>query len=162
MPIFKPDEFLLNILPKKRLLGIDHGTKTLGIAVSNSDWTIATAVSTIKRKKLKSDIQQLISIFDQYEITGLVIGWPLNMDGSVGPRCDSVRDFTISLLSIVDLPVLLQDERLSTMAVERPMINEDLSRKKRKLRKDYLAASWILQTALDGLQKKNVVIYFYE
>ena len=154
MPIFKPDEFLLNILPKKRLLGIDHGTKTLGIAVSNSDWTIATAVSTIKRNKLKSDIQQLISIFDQYEITGLVMGWPLNMDGSVGPRCDSVRDFTLSLLSIVDLPVLLQDERLSTMAVERPMINEDLSRKKRKLRKDYLAASWILQTALDGLQKK--------
>ena len=154
MPIFKPDEFLLNILPKKRLLGIDHGTKTLGIAVSNSDWTIATAVSTIKRKKLKSDIKQLISIFDQYEITGLVMGWPLNMDGSVGPRCDSVRDFTISMLSIVDLPVLLQDERLSTMAVERPMINEDLSRKKRKLRKDYLAASWILQTALDGLQKR--------
>ena len=154
MPIFKPDEFLLNILPKKRLLGIDHGTKTLGIAVSNSDWTIATAVSTIKRNKLKSDIQQLISIFDQYEITGLVMGGPLNMDGSVGPRCDSVRDFIISLLSIVDLPVLLQDERLSTMAVERPMINEDLSRKKRKLRKDYLAASWILQTALDGLQKK--------
>ena len=154
MPIFKPDEFLLNILPKKRLLGIDHGTKTLGIAVSNSDWTIATAVSTIKRKKLKSDIKQLISIFDQYEITGLVMGWPLNMDGSVGPRCDSVRDFIISLLSIVDLPVLLQDERLSTMAVERPMINEDLSRKKRKLRKDYLAASWILQTALDGLQKR--------
>ena len=154
MPIFKPDEFLLNILPKKRLLGIDHGTKTLGIAVSNSDWTIATAVSTIKRNKLKSDIKQLISIFDQYEITGLVMGWPLNMDGSVGPRCDSVRDFIISLMSIVDLPVLLQDERLSTMAVERPMINEDLSRKKRKLRKDYLAASWILQTALDGLQKK--------
>ena len=154
MPIFKPDEFLLNILPKKRLLGIDHGTKTLGIAVSNSDWTIATAVSTIKRNKLKSDIQQLISIFDQYEITGLVMGWPLNMDGSIGPRCDSVRDFIISLLSIVDLPVLLQDERLSTMAVERPMISEDLSRKKRKLRKDYLAASWILQTALDGLQKR--------
>ena len=65
MPIFKPDEFLLNILPKKRLLGIDHGTKTLGIAVSNSDWTIATAVSTIKRNKLNSDIKQLISIFDQ-------------------------------------------------------------------------------------------------
>ena len=154
MPIFKPDEFLLNILPKKRLLGIDHGTKTLGIAVSNSDWTIATSVSTIKRNKLNSDIKQLISIFDQYQITGLVMGWPLNMDGSIGPRCDSVRDFIISLLSIVDLPVLLQDERLSTMAVERPMINEDLSRKKRKLRKDYLAASWILQTALDGLQKK--------
>ena len=154
MPIFKPDEFLLNILPKKRLLGIDHGTKTLGIAVSNSDWTIATSVSTIKRNKLNSDIKQLISIFDQYQITGIVMGWPLNMDGSVGPRCDSVRDFIISLLSIVDLPVLLQDERLSTMAVERPMINEDLSRKKRKLRKDYLAASWILQTALDGLQKR--------
>ena len=154
MPIFKPDEFLLNILPKKRLLGIDPGTKTLGIAVSNSDWTIASPVSTIKRNKLKTDINHLISIFNQYEITGLVMGWPINMDGSIGPRCDSVRDFTISLMNVFDLPVLLQDERLSTMAVERPMITQDLSRKKRKSRKDYLAASWILQTALDGLQKK--------
>ena len=77
------------------------------------------------------------------------------MDGTIGPRCDSVRDFIISLMNIVDLPVLLQDERLSTMAVERPMITQDLSRKKRKSRKDYLAASWILQTALDGLQKKR-------
>ena len=83
------------------------------------------------------------------------MGWPLNMDGTIGPRCDSVRDFIISLMNIVDLPVLLQDERLSTMAVERPMITQDLSRKKRKSRKDYLAASWILQTALDGLQKKR-------
>ncbi|MBL6851203.1 MAG: Holliday junction resolvase RuvX [Candidatus Puniceispirillales bacterium] len=154
MPIFKLDEFLLNILPKKRLLGIDPGTKTLGIAVSNSDWTIASPVTTIKRNKLKSDISELITIFDKYEITGLVMGWPLNMDGSMGPRCDSVRDFTRSLMDVVDMPVLLQDERMSTMAIEKPMIFSDMSRKKRKSRKDYLAASWILQTALDVLQKK--------
>jgi len=103
MPIFKPDEFLLNILPKKRLLGIDHGTKTLGIAISNSDMTVASPIKTIKRDKLKSDLSKLISIFDEYDITGLVMGWPLNMDGSVGHRCDSVRDFTNSVLKKRDL-----------------------------------------------------------
>ena len=102
MPIFKPDEFLLNILPKKRLLGIDHGTKTLGIAISNSDMTVASPIKTIKRDKLKSDLSKLISIFDEYDITGLVMGWPLNMDGSVGPRCDSVRDFTKKFLDHFD------------------------------------------------------------
>ena len=154
MPIFKLDEFFLNILPKKRLIGIDPGTKTIGVAVSNTDLTVASPITTIKRKKISSDINELILIANHYDIAGLVMGWPLNMDGSIGPRCDSVRDFTISLMNVVDLPVLLQDERLSTMAVERPMITQDLSRKKRKSRKDYLAASWILQTALDGLQKK--------
>ena len=154
MPIFKPDEFLLNILPKKRLLGIDHGTKTLGIAISNSDMTVASPIKTIKRDKLRSDITKLISIFDEYKITGLVIGWPLNMDGSVGPRCDSVRDFTNSVLKIRDLPVLLQDERMSTMAIEKPMITADMTRKQRSLRTDKLAACWILQTALDVLKKK--------
>ena len=134
MPIFKPDEFLLNILPKKRLLGIDHGTKTLGIAISNSDMTVASPIKTIKRDKLKSDISKLISIFDEYKITGLVMGWPLNMDGSVGPRCDSVRDFTNSVLKNRDLPVLLQDERMSTMAIEKPMITADMTRKQKKFK----------------------------
>ena len=154
MPIFKPDEFLLNILPKKRLLGIDHGTKTLGIAISNSDMTVASPIKTIKRDKLKSDLSKLISIVDDYDITGLVMGWPLNMDGSVGPRCDSVRDFTNNVLKKRDLPVLLQDERMSTMAIEKPMITADMTRKQRSLRNDQLAACWILQTALDVLKKK--------
>ena len=82
------------------------------------------------------------------------MGWPLNMDGSIGPRCDSVRDFTKSILVINDFPIFFQDERMSTMAVERPMISEDMTRKKRSSRTDQLAACWILQTALDGLQKK--------
>ena len=82
------------------------------------------------------------------------MGWPLNMDGSIGPRCDSVRDFTKSILVVNDFPILFQDERMSTMAVERPMINEDMTRNKRSSRTDQLAACWILQTALDGLQKK--------
>ena len=154
MPIFKPDEFLLNILPKKRLLGVDPGTKTLGIAVSDSDLTVASPILTIKRKKLGSDINELIFILKKYNITGIIIGWPLNMDGSVGPRCDSVRDFIKSLLEIKDIPILLQDERMSTMAVEKPMIKANLTRKKRGFRTDQLAACWILQTALDGLQKK--------
>ena len=154
MPIFKPDEFLLNIQPKKRILGIDPGTKTLGIAVSNSELTVASPILTIKRKKLKLDIDDLIVIFKDYNITGIVIGWPINMDGSIGPRCDSVRDFIKSLLKVVNLPILLQDERMSTMAIEKPMIKANLTRKKRVSRTDQLAACWILQTALDGLQKK--------
>ncbi len=154
MPIFKLDEFLLNILPKKRLLGIDPGTKTLGIAVSNTDLTVASPIKTIKRKKLSSDINELMSVFNHYDIAGLIMGWPLNMDGSIGPRCDSVRDFTKSILKVKDLPIFFQDERMSTMAIERPMINEDMTRKKRSVRTDHLAACWILQTTLDGLQKK--------
>ena len=154
MPIFKPDEFLLNILPKKRLLGIDPGTKTLGIAVSDSNLMVASPITTIKRKKINIDIRELLILVEEYTIAGIVIGWPLNMDGSIGPRCDSVRDFIKSLLNIKDFPVLLQDERMSTMAIEKPMIKADLSRKKRSSRTDQLAACWILQSALDGLQKK--------
>ena len=154
MPIFKLDEFLLNILPKKRLLGIDPGTKTLGIAVSNTDLTVASPIKTIKRKKLSSDINELMSVLNHYDIAGLIMGWPLNMDGSIGPRCDSVRDFTKSILKVKDLPIFFQDERMSTMAIERPMIDEDMTRKKRSARTDHLAACWILQTTLDGLQKK--------
>lgn len=154
MPIFKSDEFLFNILPKKRLLGIDPGTKTLGIAVSDSNLMVASPITTIKRKKINIDIRELLILVEEYTIAGIVIGWPLNMDGSIGPRCDSVRDFVKSLLNIKDLPVLLQDERMSTMAIEKPMIKADLSRKKRSSRTDQLAACWILQSALDGLQKK--------
>ena len=154
MPIFKPDEFLLNILPKKRLLGIDPGSKTLGIAVSDSNLIVASPILTIKRKKIRSDVNELIIILKEYDITGIVIGWPINMDGSLGPRCDSVRDFIKSFIEIKDIPILLQDERMSTLAIEKPMINADLSRKKRAIRTDQLAACWILQTALDGLQKK--------
>ena len=154
MPIFKLDEFFLNILPIKRLIGIDPGTKTIGVAVSNTDLTVASPITTIKRKKISSDINELILIANHYDIAGLVMGWPLNMDGSIGPRCDSVRDFTKSILVVNDFPIFFQDERMSTMAVERPMINEDMTRKKRSSRTDQLAACWILQTALDGLQKK--------
>ena len=154
MPIFKPDEFLLNVLPKKRLLGIDPGSKTLGIAVSDSNLMVASPIITIKRKKINIDIRELLVLVEEYTISGIVVGWPLNMDGSIGPRCDSVRDFIKSLLNIKDLPVLLQDERMSTMAIEKPMIKADLSRKKRSSRTDQLAACWILQSALDGLQKK--------
>ena len=154
MPIFKPDEFLLNILPKRRLLGIDPGTKTLGIAVSDSNLMVASPITTIKRKKINIDIRELLILVEEYTIAGIVIGWPLNMDGTIGPRCDSVRDFIKSLLNIKDFPVLLQDERMSTMAIEKPMIKADLSRKKRSSRTDQLAACWILQSALDGLQKK--------
>ena len=154
MPIFKPDEFLLNVLPKKRLLGIDPGSKTLGIAVSDSNLMVASPIITIKRKKINIDIRELLVLVEEYTISGIVVGWPLNMDGTIGPRCDSVRDFIKSLLNIKDFPVLLQDERMSTMAIEKPMIKADLSRKKRSSRTDQLAACWILQSALDGLQKR--------
>ena len=88
-------------------------------------------------------------IKDEGNIGGMVIGWPLNMDGTTGPRCDSIRDFTHAMLKLQDFPVIFQDERLSTAAVERAMVDADMTRQKRHLRRDALAATWILQSALD-------------
>jgi putative Holliday junction resolvase len=94
-------------------------------------------------------MEKLNALALEHEIGGLVIGWPLNMDGSMGQRCDSVRDFTYALLRLKDWPVLWQDERLSTVSVERAMVDADMTRQKRSERRDALAATWILQSALD-------------
>jgi putative Holliday junction resolvase len=151
MPVLPLQELRAALVLGQRLLGLDLGEKTIGVAVSDSLLSVATAVSTIRRKKLAPDLAALRQIMTERNVGGLVIGLPLNMDGSEGPRCQSVRQFARNLLAQGDLPVAFWDERLSTMAVTRPMLEADLSRGKRARAVDTLAATYILQGALDAL-----------
>lgn len=150
MTICKIDTFREVVGPNHRLIGLDVGKKTIGLATCDADWNVATPHSILWRQKFTPDMEKLFDLIDREEnIGGMVIGWPLNMDGTAGPRCDSIRDFTHALLRLRDLPVVFQDERLSTTAVERAMVDADMTRQKRHLRRDALAATWILQSALD-------------
>jgi len=134
------------------LLGIDPGTKTLGLAISDQTRLIASPLETIHRKKFSLDAAYLLDIYDKNEVSGLIVGLPINMDGSHGPRTQSVKDFCTNLLKLRDLSIFLWDERLSTLAVTRGMLDADMSRKKRKENVDKLAASYILQGVLDRLR----------
>ncbi len=134
------------------LLGVDPGTKTLGLAISDGTRLIATPLETIRREKFSIDAKLLLKIYDENEISALVVGLPINMDGSHGPRTQSIRDFCSNLLKLRDLPIFLWDERLSTMAVTRTMLEGDLSRKKRAQHVDKMAAAYILQGVLDRLR----------
>lgn len=138
--------------PGARLLGLDVGAKTIGIAVSDARLGMATPVETIKRKKLKDDVAALTRVVEDRDIGGLIIGLPMNMDGSEGPRCQSVRQFAANIAPSIDLPMVFWDERLSTVAVERTLIDLDVSRKRRDAVVDAHAAAFILQGALDRLQ----------
>lgn len=134
-----------------RLMGLDLGEKTIGVAVGDPGHMIATPITTIRRKKFTEDAQALLKLIDERQVGGLVIGLPLNMDGSEGPRCQSVRQFANNLAKLRDLPMSFWDERLSTVAVTRDMISADLSRSKRAKIVDQSAAAFILQGALDSL-----------
>jgi len=149
MPIQTIDDIAATTGP---LLGLDPGTKTLGLAISDRTRIIATPLKTIRRKKFTPDAAELLEIYDSNEAAALIIGLPVNMDGSAGPRVQSVKDFAINLLKIRDLPILFWDERLSTMAVTRGMLEADMSRKKRAQNVDKLAAGYILQGVLDRLR----------
>ena len=142
---------------KKRLMAIDHGTKTLGLAISDPLWTVATPLETIRRTKFTKDLVRLKALYDELEIGAFIIGLPMNMDGTEGPRCQSVRHFADNLINKSDVfgaePLIcFWDERLSTAAVERFMIDDlDMSRKKRAANIDKMAACHILQGALGRL-----------
>ena len=133
------------------LIGIDPGQKTLGIAASDSFRLIASPVKTIHRTRLKDDLAELFAIFDDRKAVGLVIGLPLNMDGSEGPRAQSTRALARNILKMRDVPIALQDERMSSAQAERAMLEADLSRARRAALIDASAASVILQTAIDRL-----------
>lgn len=135
----------------QRLLGLDMGTKTIGLALSDSRLNIATPLLTLARKKFTLDAAELLKIAAEQEVGGFVIGLPLNMDGSEGPKCQSVRQFQKNLSEKTDIPMAFWDERLSTVAVTRTLLEADTSRAKRKLVVDKMAASFILQGALDSL-----------
>ncbi|HEV2043634.1 MAG TPA: Holliday junction resolvase RuvX, partial [Sphingomicrobium sp.] len=133
-----------------RLLALDVGTKTIGLATCDTGWSFATAAETIVRTKFAADLARLRAFATRHAIVGLVVGLPLNMDGSDSPRTQSVRAFARNLAPL-GLPLLLWDERWSTVAVERAMIEADVSRAKRATRVDAHAAAHILQGAIDAL-----------
>jgi putative Holliday junction resolvase len=133
-----------------RLAGLDVGTKTIGLATCDAGWSFATAAETIKRTKFTTDLAALKAFITKYSIVGIVVGLPLNLDGSDSPRTQSVRAFARNLAPLV-LPILLWDERWSTVAVERAMIEADMSRARRAEKIDAHAAAHILQGAIDAL-----------
>ena len=133
-----------------KLLGLDVGSKTVGIAICDSQWHFAGPAETIRRTKFTKDLEQLRSLVERERIAGLVVGLPLNMDGTDSPQTQSVRAFARNLKPL-ELPILLWDERWSTQAVERAMIAADVSRARRAEKVDALAAAHILQGAIDAL-----------
>jgi putative Holliday junction resolvase len=143
-------DFAAAVAQGGKLLGLDVGTKTNGIAVCDAGWHFAGPLETIRRTKFTQDLASLRRIVEHEHAAGLVVGLPLNMDGSDSPRTQSVRAFARNLAPL-DLPVLLWDERWSTQAVERAMIEADVSRARRAEKVDALAAAHILQGAIDAL-----------
>jgi putative holliday junction resolvase len=136
----------------KRLLALDLGEKTIGMAVSDPMLTVASPVDTIRRKKFTTDAEQLLQVMDARAIGALIIGLPVNMDGTEGPRCQSVRQFASNFMKLRDIAIGFWDERLSTAAVQRFLISEaDMSRKRRGEVVDKMAAAYILQGALDRM-----------
>lgn len=137
----------------ERLLGLDLGSKTIGLALSDVRLTIASPMETIKRKKFTQDAERLLTIIQEQNVGGLVLGLPKNMDGSEGPRCQSTRQFAKNIAEKTDIAISFWDERLSTIAVTRTLIEADASRKRQSELVDKLAASYILQGVLDNLSK---------
>ncbi len=139
--------------PRGALLGLDLGTKTIGVATSDPDRRLATAVETISRTNFTADAARLLALAQERKAAGFVLGLPINMDGSEGPRAQSTRAFARNLSKLTELPIALWDERLSTAAVERELIEADISRAKRAAVIDQHAAVFILQGALDRLSR---------
>lgn len=146
------DEFAKRLGSGQRLIGIDLGTKTLGLALSDVTRTIASPLETLRRSKFRSDASRLLALAETHAIAGWVLGMPRNLDGSEGPRAQSTRAFAANLNKLSALPILLWDERLSTAAAERTLLEADASRRRRSAVIDKLAAVLILQGALDRMR----------
>ena len=153
MTILDLPDFAGALPARGRLLGLDLGEKTIGLAISDRDRSLASPLETLRRGKFRKDAEALRAILAEREVAGLVLGLPVNMDGSEGPRCQSTRQFQKNPEKQIDLPMAFWDERLSTAAVERVLIGDaDLSRKRRAEVVDKMAAAYILQGALDRMK----------
>jgi putative Holliday junction resolvase len=146
-----PEEFLSTIPDMGAVAGLDLGTVTIGVAVSDVMRSVATPLETIKRKKFGVDAAKLLELTTHRLVTGLVLGLPMNMDGSEGPRCQATRAFARNLEKLTPLPITFWDERLSTVAAERALLEADTSRKRRAEVIDHVAAGYILQGMLDRM-----------
>jgi putative Holliday junction resolvase len=144
-------EFLAALPNGGRLAGLDVGTRTIGVALCDAGWTIASPAETVVRTRFAADLTALRTLVERQSVKGLVIGLPLNMDGSDSPRTQSTRAFARNLAPL-DLPILLWDERWSTAAVTRTLLDADASRRRRSELVDKLAAGYILQGAIDALR----------
>jgi len=148
---FDSAAFAHTLQGRGRLLGLDLGSKTIGLAISDDSWIVASPIQTIQRTKFSKDAQTLLALIEREKIRGLVIGWPVNMNGTEGPRCQSTRAFQRNLAKLIELPMLFWDERMSSIAADRAMLEADLSRAKRAANIDQIAAGIILQSALERL-----------
>nr|WP_319251311.1 Holliday junction resolvase RuvX [uncultured Celeribacter sp.] len=144
-------EFRGIVPPMSPLAGLDFGDKTIGVAISDRLWSVATPIDTIRRKKFTTDAEALLALLKSREVRGIVLGLPRNMDGSEGPRCQKTRAFARNLGQLTDLPITFWDERLSSVAADRAMLEADMSRAKRAAKIDQVAAGVILQGALDRM-----------
>ncbi|MBF0248383.1 MAG: Holliday junction resolvase RuvX [Alphaproteobacteria bacterium] len=154
MAIVEIGELKAALARGQRLMGLDLGTKTIGVAMSDVLLSVASPVETIQRTKFTKDAMRLEALMDEHGVGGLVLGLPKEMDGTEGARCQSTRDFARNFLNRRDVPIALWDERLSTSAVERMLVGDvDMTRKRRGQVIDKLAATYILQGALDALAR---------
>tara|TARA_B100000586_G_C20068437_1_gene409572 strand:- start:38 stop:499 length:462 start_codon:yes stop_codon:yes gene_type:complete len=152
MPIISKEDFKNKTIQKKSILSIDYGEKRIGIAISNPECSIALPSEVLERKKKIIDINHIKTIIEQKKIQALLVGMPYNMDGSESVNCQSVKDFINNLLKIINIDIIFWDERLSTVAQEKILINNNVSRKKRKKVIDKIVASGLLQDFLDYLK----------
>jgi putative Holliday junction resolvase len=152
-PLVAIEDLPTLLAPEARLLGLDVGTKTIGMALSDVTRSIATPYHTVRRTKFTQDAKAIEAAIEEHEVGALVIGFPLNLDGSEGPRAQSTRAFARNLAALIAVPMVFWDERLSTAAVERHLIEADASRKRRAEVIDRMAAAYILQGALDRLKR---------
>lgn len=155
MTLVPPAEIAARLARGQCLLGLDVGTKTIGVAVSDGTLTVASPLETLKRTKFAADAKRLAEIAAKRGVGGVVVGLPVNMDGSEGPRAQSVRQFAADLTRALDLPVTLWDERLSTAAVTRTLIEADVSRARRAEIVDKMAAAYILEGLLDFVRAQR-------
>ena len=155
MPVLSLADAVAVLPPRGVLIGLDLGSKTIGVAASDPDRRVAAPVETISRQRFNLDAQRILDLAAERRAAGLVLGLPINMDGSEGPRAQATRAFARNLARLTALPIALWDERLSTAAVERALIAADASRAKRRSVIDQHAAAYILQGALDRLSRQR-------
>lgn len=145
------EEFRAALPPNRAICGLDFGDKTIGIAISDLRRMVATPSETLRRVKFTEDATRLLALLSARDVRGIILGLPLNMDGSTGPRVQATQAFARNLTRMTDLPIAFWDERLSTVAAERALLEADTSRKRRKEVIDAVAAGYILQGALDRM-----------
>jgi putative Holliday junction resolvase len=154
LPLLDLPQFAAALPPRGALLGVDPGDRRIGLAVSDPDRLIASSIEAVTRTKFAADAQQVLALFDNRSCAGFVVGLPLNMDGSAGPSAQAARAFARNLLGVREAPLLMWDERLSTAAVTRTLIEGDASRRRRGQVVDQMAAAYMLQGLLDALKER--------